>query len=531
MAAVSTEPRIEHLVVLMLENRSFDHMLGFLPHPGPHFLGLLDEEHHNVAASGEVVYATNTGAPGEAAPDHSNCGVLEQLKGYGDVPENGGFVINYASASGDPAAGKNVMHCLDPLVRCPVLAQLALDFAVCDHWFSSVPGETWPNRNFAHAGTSGGTADIEFGFYDDRTIFELLASKGASWRIYRDGVAQAWCFRNLWRQRDGWLDRRLGRKTLIHNWREQREFYQDVASSDLPSYTFIEPAHRSLPGESRETNSQHPDCNQSSDADFYAGEQLVRNIYQSLVDNPSLFERTLLLITYDEHGGFYDHVAPPAATPPGRPLRRTLSRTITRFLRTLHARLTGKPVPKTCRFGFDRLGARVPAVLISPWIKPHTVLRTQLEHASIPATLRALFDLGPAGLTARDTAANTFYHVVQSGLTTPRDLRGSRSTDRGLPPPRRPAPPALDTATTIDSMTPPPDRPRTESKADRQLEDLAARVHKVLHREHPDAAPPAQTHADGGTGAAEVHAAASVNDEFSAAARAVRERRTADPDR
>ena len=525
----SIEPRIEHVVVLMLENRSFDHMLGFLRHPDPTFNGLRDGGYRNVSAAGVVVPATSDGDPSDAAPDHSHAGVLEQIAGYGDVPTNGGFVRSYATASGDAAAGAQVMRCLDPDARLPVLAQLAREFAVCDKWFSSVPGETWPNRNFVHAATSDGAADIEVGFYYDRTIFELLESRGGTWRIYHDGMAQAWCFRNLWRQQVTWLDRLLGRKLTIGNWYLQPAFYDHVQAGDLPQYAFIEPAHMAMPGESRATNSQHPDNNRQGPVDFYAGEQLISCVYGALRDNPALFAKTLLLITYDEHGGFYDHVSPPAATPPGGRVWRSVSRQIGDLIRDLLTRFRGKVPPKRDDFAFDRLGVRVPAVLVSPWIKPGTILHTQLEHASVAATLRALFAPGLSSLTARDEHANTFHGVVREhGLEVPRQ-HARVAIDTADAPTSIPVGSSLpDVSATIVPMTPPSDQdvggPR--SKLNQQLVDLGQQVRTELRREGTstgaDKARP--TVAGSEADATDAAAVAPIADEFADAARTARER-------
>lgn len=196
----SQSPRIEHVVVLMLENRSFDHMLGFLDHPDPAFDGLRPSAQHNDDSQGNHIPATDDGAPRGVDPDHSHEGALRQLGAYGDVVENGGFASDYERRLATlgkktpewakQASPADVMRCLDPKLRCPVLATLALEFAVCQRWFSSVPGETWPNRNFAHAATSDSTVNIELGFYWDPTIFELIAKRGASWHIYFDGPPQ-----------------------------------------------------------------------------------------------------------------------------------------------------------------------------------------------------------------------------------------------------------------------------------------------------------------------------------------------------
>jgi phospholipase C len=370
------------------------------------------------------------------------------------------------------------MRCLNPLQRAPVLAHLALQFAVCDRWFSSVPGETWPNRNFAHAATSDGATNIELGFYYDRTIFEQLASVGASWRIYHDGQAQAWCFRNLWRVDLTWWDRIRGRMATVTNWHEQSEFADHVRAGDLPAYAFIEPTHMAELGEPRDTNSQHPDNNRQGSADFYAGEALIKEVYEALVSNAPLFEKTLLLVTYDEHGGFVDHVPPPAAIPPGGHVLRSWSRRLGILGRALLARLQGRTPPAADTFAFDRLGVRVPAVLVSPWITPGTVVHTQLDHASIPATLRALFAPGLPSLGARDAQASTFHGVVRRyGLPSARTLArfdGGPVAASSVESVRlQDAPAAVAGLSTPAGKGP-------QSKVDQQLAHLGQQVHREL---------------------------------------------------
>jgi phospholipase C len=296
---------------------------------------------------------------------------------------------------------------------------LALQFAVCDHWFSSVPGETWPNRNFMHAATSDGETDIDIRFYDNLTIFELLEDHGLDWRIYHDDTPQAWAFPKLWDTAERHA-----------KWFCIDDFTDHLRSGDLAAYTFIEPNHRppvhtldriaEIGGHTGVSNSQHPENNLvGNDAydgwdddlasDFRRGESLIADIYEALRANPELFAHTVLLITYDEHGGFYDHVAPTAAVPapePSRPLswgkrlRRWLWRTVS------------EP------FDFRSLGVRVPAVVVSPLIDAGTVDHTLFEHASVPATLRALFAPGAGSLTQRDAAAETFLHLCSR--TSPR---------------------------------------------------------------------------------------------------------------
>src|SRR5215813_1520809 len=258
---------IEHLVVLCLENRSFDHMLGFLEHPAEDFNGLLrggpyDNEGwdggNRVAVSAQAKRVLPFG------PDHSHDAAMEQLalvgRGKSRRATNDGFVLSYerkarglaparlggmlgpllnwmqkrkeAKAAIATGRGPLVMLCQHPS-QVPALSKLALEFAVCDQWFCSVPGETWPNRNFLHAATSDGETDIEIRGYTNPTIFELLERNNADWRIYFDDTPQVWAFPALWDRAD-----------RHRNWYLSEKFAEHVAANNLPKYSFIEPNHR-----------------------------------------------------------------------------------------------------------------------------------------------------------------------------------------------------------------------------------------------------------------------------------------------
>jgi phospholipase C len=436
-------PTIEHVIVLAMENRSFDHMLGYLDHPDPAFDGLgRGAPHVNPAWSGgaAVEASQNAKAVLPVDPDHSHDAVMTQLavRGLGKNRQatNQGFVasyerkarglaaprfagllgplINWWTSRGPGAAdapvqdrGPLIMACQSPK-QVPVLSTLALEFAVCVRWFCSVPGETWPNRNFMHAATSDGETAVYPRMFSDPTIFELLEKHGKSWRIYHDDTPQVWAFPNLWD-----TPRRHA------NWFRFDEFAGHVAAGNLPAYSFIEPNHRPplhtldhAPGVGAPdvSDSQHPGNNivddaaydafaQDNDTDFARGEALVASIYEALRANPSVFERSVLLITYDEHGGFYDHVPPPTGVPaPGDPPGRSA-----RLLHALFRR-------KAASFDFTMLGPRVPAVIVSPYIKARTVDAETHDHACVPATLRRLFAPDAEPLTARDkwAAAHPF---------------------------------------------------------------------------------------------------------------------------
>ena len=430
---------IEHVVVLMLENRSFDHMLGFLDHPDPQFEGLTrGGPYDNPGWDGGPRVAVTPDAKRVLpfGPDHSHDAAMEQLainrgafttQGYvtsyerkarGLAPARfGGLLgplINYLlgrrkPGPGDVAEGRGplAMRC-QPERNIPVLATLVKQFAVCDHWFCSVPGETWPNRNFLHAATSDGLTNIEIRPFTDRTIFDVLEEHGSRWRVYHDDTPQLWAFPKLWDtpERHG-------------NWFPAAKFAVHAAAGDLAAYSFIEPNHRpplhtvpfdpAAPGVS---NSQHPDNNRigndaydadpdTADTDFARGEALIASVYEALRANPDLFSRTMLVITYDEHGGLYDHVPPPTGVPnPGNPPGR-----LGRILSAIWHR-------NAQAFDFTALGPRVPAVVVSPLIPAGTLDRRPRDHASVPATLRALFAPTAPPLTARDKWATPFHDLA-----------------------------------------------------------------------------------------------------------------------
>jgi phospholipase C len=294
-----------------------------------------------------------------------------------------------------PACGPLVMACQAP-AQVPVLAALAREFAVCTRWFSPVPGETMPNRAFAHAATSDGDADTQYRFLRNTTVFEQLESVGRTWRVYHDDLPALCQFVDLWD--------RAGR---IGNWYGIDAFAEHVAGDDLPAYAFIEPNHRPvvhLPGPRRPSDSQHPGNNLVDPAgydtwddaavgDFRRAEQLVAHVYEVLRARPELFAHTLLVVTYDEPGGLPDHVPPPRTVDPG-PSRGGWERLLQRLV------LSRRAAP----FAFDRLGPRVPAVVVSPWIEPGTLDDTPRDHTTLVSTARALFAAGRPALTARDAA-------------------------------------------------------------------------------------------------------------------------------
>jgi phospholipase C len=409
------DERIEHIIVLMMENRSFDHLLGYLDHPDSRFPNLdrikpscpVDPdqpEGRRVNATPAASYVLGTD------PDHAHQAVMLQMFGREGTPGVGepgmtGFIKSYAreiahgtlrplawwerlgaalialfkrvwswiTRTPGPILAKpdEIMKCF-PESEVPVLAFLAKQYAVLVNWFASVPGETWPNRQYAHAGTSHGTANITIDFYTDDTVFQRLSEAGQSWEIYHDGVAHVWAYPKLW-------------LSGVERFHDMDRFYTDVERGTLPAYAFIEPNHGFGRGDG---NSQHPGNNTIKGDSFLAGEALMAQIYNALVANPTLFARTLLLITYDEHGGFFDHVPTKSVSNPD-----------------------GIDDPST-GFDFTRTGVRVPAVAVSPLIAAGQVDETFYDHASIPATVRQRFAPATASLGRREAEANVLLADV-----------------------------------------------------------------------------------------------------------------------
>jgi phospholipase C len=373
---------LKHIVVLMLENRSFDHMLGWLQSPEYQIDGI-DGTQFNQDSKGENIRATSDAEySGDYDPDvaHDFLDVNQQIFGTQTpaddaIPTMGGFVANYGEVSGSVSKSHGVMKGFKPS-KVPVLSALAQNYALCTRWFSSVPGPTLPNRAYAHAATSVGHVDMTINWWkESKTIYELLVDHQHTAKIYYSDATMALTFGGM-----------LDRQSLFFI-PDFDQFFRDCKSNNLPEYCFLEPRYNSGGGDDPvEASDQHPDH------DVQAGELLLHDVFKAITSNTDTWKSTLLVIIYDEHGGLFDHVAPPAAPPPD-------------------ALKSANPP-----FSFDRLGVRVPAVLVSPYIEPGTIVSdTVFDHASLAATARKVF-LGAGWedtfLTQRDRFANTFEGVL-----------------------------------------------------------------------------------------------------------------------
>ncbi len=398
--AVARLQGIDHIVVVMLENRSFDHMLGYLSLPaemggkGRADVDGLQGPAINFNSFENSDYAIHhldrTVFSGEVEdPDHSGRSVDEQLAGGGK-----GFVANFArisaaravkSSSPVPVRDPGLVMGYYDAADLPVYDHLAAEYCVVDRWFSSVPGATWPNRLYSIAGRAEGSRDdVSPPIYALPSFARYLDQHQVDWRWYSfdpgtlRAVDPAYRLSNHHRfafvdsRKLSTLERAVGELT-----EEGPSFLDDVASGNLPSVSWIDPRFKDLRVLGPDSNDDHPP------SDVLAGQDLILRIYHALSSNSATWAKTLLVITYDEHGGFYDHVAPPAA-------------------------VDEDP-------GFQRLGVRVPALVVSPRVAAGASSTTLLgpefhfDHTSIIKTILTRFcNTGgqiPA-LTARVAAAN-----------------------------------------------------------------------------------------------------------------------------
>lgn len=387
----------------MLENRSFDHVFGFSPINGtdavtgkPTTIARPDPAvNSNTDTQTNTAYPVHNGADFsfeklDLDPGHEFGDVQQQLTG-----PNLGFVNNYVSHK--PAKPGRVMDCFSP-TQLPVLNQLAAEFVICDNWYSSLPGPTWPNRFFMMAATSGGLtksptagdiikATALKGYdFEHGNIFEALNDKGIPWCIVEgDDFPVSFTLKGM------------DANDLKGRFVPMGDFATRLAQPGFnEQFIWIEPKYGSHkfdvtgPGDFSGGNSMHPLD------DVRKGEQLVKEVYEAIRAVPAVWENAVLLIVFDEHGGFYDHVTPPSTTPPGdNPINAA---------------------PGQAPFGFEQLGVRVPAIVISPLIPKGLIDHTVYDHTSALATLEK--QLGMSPLTHRDEKAEDFFHLFT--LTAPR---------------------------------------------------------------------------------------------------------------
>ena len=459
--------KFDHVVVLMLENRSFDNLLGNLYSPEEFkppqfsreqkFSGLkFGGPYFNVIPTnvtdghgGKKLYTFRSTDyfqpypdPGETYPqvntqlyNQFNPSSNENIADGGkfsppfNVPEDGanfpapmtGFIKDYLSVLRSLQLKgcmgmiwkfiyklfrvnpkwfklndtfkdyKTIMECFEN-DQVPVLTTLAKEFAVFDNWHCDVPSQTYPNRAFWHSATS-------FGFVNNSpmkkwilnsnspTIFNKM-NKEISWNIYTDNIISLTAIIHFQQLKDYFLS----------NFHSFKRFQEDAKNGKLPQYSFVEPRFFTPHNDQHPSNydSLDPVGNPGAVGSVLLGEKLILDVYNAIKCSTgdsqgkgNTWKNTLLIITHDEHGGCFDHIPPTAAPKP-----------------------FNKEKSGEMNFNFDRLGVRVPMVMVSAYIKPNTIVRTKLRHTSFLNTISKKWGL--PHLTDRDAKAQPFTEVFNT---------------------------------------------------------------------------------------------------------------------
>lgn len=375
---------LKHIVVLMMENRSFDHMLGSLKAVDPQIDGVDGAQWNPDTMGNQVCVRPLAEFQSQLDPDPNHHFSAVDLQIFGGsqgaerVANMQGFVRSYYQQREDVSHSQKIMYYF-PDYKLPVLTSLAKNFAVFNRWFASIPGPTICNRAFVHYGTSFGQVGMNMFYPRGKSVYERLQDAGRTAKLYYfDQASSTMEVVNLLQHQP-------------HLFGTYDQFVADCKSGTLSDYSFIEPNYTDHDSD----DGVQLACDQHPDHNVQAGELFVAAVYNAIRSNPDLWTSTALLLVYDEHGGIYDHVPPPSCTPDGYsagPADTGLNYT----------------------FHFDRLGVRVPAVLISPWVPKGLVVPSErvFEHASIPNTVTRHFLGGNTIGTEREQHSETFLDLL-----------------------------------------------------------------------------------------------------------------------
>eukprot|EP01063_Lacrimia_lanifica_P004012 TRINITY_DN1223_c0_g8_i2.p1 TRINITY_DN1223_c0_g8~~TRINITY_DN1223_c0_g8_i2.p1 ORF type:complete len:626 (+),score=200.26 TRINITY_DN1223_c0_g8_i2:65-1942(+) len=379
--------KVKHIVVLMEENRSFDHMFGWRKGVN----GVTGKETNPLDSfdptAGSVRVSRNATQLAMCDPNHGLPGTTEKIFGKKNAAAKN---FTEASMTGFVEVERHAQdYCqvmdLQTPESVPIMSSLADHFVLMDRFFASVPGPTWPNRMFMLAATSaGGTATgpwyREKGrLFPQKTFFDQLTESNRTWRNYYNDTPWEMFMEGIANQPQHTVS--------------MEEFWRDAREGTLPSFSWINPRSGINVTMGVGSNDQHPDH------DVAAGEAYYKDVYEALRSSPS-WNETLLVVTYDEHGGYWDHVPTPLNVPaPGD---------------------GESSFPDS--FAFDRLGVRIPTLLISPWLEKGLVQsgppdaqkpagNSEYDLTSIMATARKLLGMPETPLTKRDAWAATFEHL------------------------------------------------------------------------------------------------------------------------
>jgi phospholipase C len=410
--SVDEQMPFDHIVVVMMENHSFDNVLGALARAGQ---GAADGLSFNSAGE-----ATNSNPGSSGTPRVVTAFPFTSTRQEANVSQTWNATheqIHGGEMDGFVRSVQNIqpMGYFPPDVL-PFAYSLASTFTVANRWFCSAPCQTIPNRRFLLAGTAYGAIGTDLptlfdGSPPNGTIFDRLDAHGISWRNYFKDIPGTVVIPSI------------VEKHPIHL-HEIDKFYEDCASGTLPAVSFVDPEAGVLSALGSELaklpllraigRRLEPHGGSEEDPqDMYYGEAWAHRVVEAVLNSPA-WPRTLLIHTYDEHGGYYDHVPPPPAVAPD----------------SISPKLTADDVPG----GYDIYGPRVPAVVVSPYAKPNAVTDVVHDHTSVLATIEAKWNL-PA-LTYRDANAATlidFLNPDDAAFLTPPTVQGPSRTGASGP--------------------------------------------------------------------------------------------------
>jgi phospholipase C len=348
--------QIETIIIVMLENRSFDHMLGYRSLPPwnhPEVEGLSNDPawkqqfaNYNVGTAYETFQLADPRAELAGDPQHERTDISLQLgpRSLANVYPMNGFVANFPDLADAAASGP-----AQPLVMgyfdgddLPTTHFLAEQFTICDHWFSSLPAGTQPNRLMSMSGSSKIEVNQSILLPDQRLVYDWLNERGIRWRVYHDGIP-------FFAMMERWIPTIM---TTDH-FKSYNQFRLDMkgeSDTTFPQVIFIEPRYTDAPHLETPTDDHAP-------SPVTPGQNYLMRIYGDVVANPARWAKTVLIVTYDEHGGFFDHVSPPM--------------------------IATQPPAGVAYTPFPSLGVRVPGYIISPFAVQGGVFKGTLDHLSI----------------------------------------------------------------------------------------------------------------------------------------------------
>ncbi len=385
--------QIEHIFVLMMENRSFDHMLGYLDTGNPSIAGIADARrsgYANLFNGAGYVPAPRTDPAVPIDPLHEREDIRSQMRFRPGDPMMTGFVADYATVS--PNDPYPVGQYYDA-ARVPTMDFLAREFCVCDRWFACLPASTQPNRLMAASGYALRDHTLSQLLEDQDMVYDWLDVRGVSWRVYSEGFP----FFTLMPK----VQKRIAADVWDRHFRGLIALDADCRAPDtLPQVIFIEPQFTDG-ADPDHADDDHPITS------IARGQELIRRVYGAVSANQATWSKSMLIVTYDEHGGFFDHVEPlPLATPQNH------GESYTPFATT---------------------GVRVPALIVSPFVAPGSCFSQALDHTSI---LTMLAEKYTPGLSySADVAARTPIASAARALTLSATRTGAAPAAPAPPPP------------------------------------------------------------------------------------------------